>query len=584
MKKYIVKLTLGLMLSAAFITACTDDDDDDQAIAFGLSTEELVFPENGGTESVTITAANTWNINANASWLKITPANGMGSGEFTVSADASVLAEPRTASIRIEASGEMPKTIKLTQMGYQLGVYPSTTDTLIENSALKDKRFFELSVVTNVRFSVEIKEAILDESGNDTGEMGEKAKWLSTTYKEKDLNLDYGQRPVAAKLRFDWNVNVEDQKRAAKIAFKFTDNDGNPQETVVTVTQKAAPTITDNRAGDSLALLIISERLNVMSPWDGSRNMKYWNGVKLWENTDQEVKDNPQMKGRVRSVLFSMFHTEESVPAEVTHLKYVETLEFFSNVNNGLKSIKLGNEVCQLEYLKNLRLDAYGLTELPDINELKKLGDKLEVLSLSSNNFNKIPAVLNKEILPNLKVLKMNANRRRDVVSDLTTLDKDKDGLYLDLNSYADKRRFMEILAWELDTLQLSNNYIEGELPTDKDLSDSGLFDLYTEEDIKASHNTGDKKDELPEILVGTPKVMFKTKGFTVNLNYLHGEIPNWVLLHPQMADWNSFTFIFTQEDAKSDTKGNLPGFVNIPKDFEEYYKLYPNKRPTWEN
>ena len=572
------------MLSAAFITACTDDDDDDQAIAFGLSTEELVFPENGGTESVTITAANTWNINANASWLKITPANGMGSGEFTVSADASVLAEPRTASIRIEASGEMPKTIKLTQMGYQLGVYPSTTDTLIENSALKDKRFFELSVVTNVRFSVEIKEAILDESGNDTGEMGEKAKWLSTTYKEKDLNLDYGQRPVAAKLRFDWNVNVEDQKRAAKIAFKFTDNDGNPQETVVTVTQKAAPTITDNRAGDSLALLIISERLNVMSPWDGSRNMRYWNGVKLWENTDQEVKDNPQMKGRVRSVLFSMFHTEESVPAEVTHLKYVETLEFFSNVNNGLKSIKLGNEVCQLEYLKNLRLDAYGLTELPDINELKKLGDKLEVLSLSSNNFNKIPAVLNKEILPNLKVLKMNANRRRDVVSDLTTLDKDKDGLYLDLNSYADKRRFMEILAWELDTLQLSNNYIEGELPTDKDLSDSGLFDLYTEEDIKASHNTGDKKDELPEILVGTPKVMFKTKGFTVNLNYLHGEIPNWVLLHPQMADWNSFTFIFTQEDAKSDTKGNLPGFVNIPKDFEEYYKLYPNKRPTWEN
>ena len=584
MKKYIVKLTLGLMLSAAFITACTDDDDDDQAIAFGLSTEELVFPENGGTESVTITAANTWNINANASWLKITPANGMGSGEFTVSADASVLAEPRTASIRIEASGEMPKTIKLTQMGYQLGVYPSTTDTLIENSALKDKRFFELSVVTNVRFSVEIKEAILDESGNDTGEMGEKAKWLSTTYKEKDLNLDYGQRPVAAKLRFDWNVNVEDQKRAAKIAFKFTDNDGNPQETVVTVTQKAAPTITDNRAGDSLALLIISERLNVMSPWDGSRNMRYWNGVKLWENTDQEVKDNPQMKGRVRSVLFSMFHTEESVPAEVTHLKYVETLEFFSNVNNGLKSIKLGNEVCQLEYLKNLRLDAYGLTELPDINELKKLGDKLEVLSLSSNNFNKIPAVLNKEIRPNLKVLKMNANRRRDVVSDLTTLDKDKDGLYLDLNSYADKRRFMEILAWELDTLQLSNNYIEGELPTDKDLSDSGLFDLYTEEDIKASHNTGDKKDELPEILVGTPKVMFKTKGFTVNLNYLHGEIPNWVLLHPQMADWNSFTFIFTQEDAKSDTKGNLPGFVNIPKDFEEYYKLYPNKRPTWEN
>lgn len=584
MKKYIVKLTLGLMLSAAFITACTDDDDDDQAIAFGLSTEELVFPENGGTESVTITAANTWNINANASWLKITPANGMGSGEFTVSADASVLAEPRTASIRIEASGEMPKTIKLTQMGYQLGVYPSTTDTLIENSALKDKRFFELSVVTNVRFSVEIKEAILDESGNDTGEMGEKAKWLSTTYKEKDLNLDYGQRPVAAKLRFDWNVNVEDQKRAAKIAFKFTDNDGNPQETVVTVTQKATPTITDNRAGDSLALLIISERLNVMSPWDGSRNMRYWNGVKLWENTDQEVKDNPQMKGRVRSVLFSMFHTEESVPAEVTHLKYVETLEFFSNVNNGLKSIKLGNEVCQLEYLKNLRLDAYGLTELPDINELKKLGDKLEVLSLSSNNFNKIPAVLNKEILPNLKVLKMNANRRRDVVSDLTTLDKDKDGLYLDLNSYADKRRFMEILAWELDTLQLSNNYIEGELPTDKDLSDSGLFDLYTEEDIKASHNTGDKKDELPEILVGTPKVMFKTKGFTVNLNYLHGEIPNWVLLHPQMADWNSFTFIFTQEDAKSDTKGNLPGFVNIPKDFEEYYKLYPNKRPTWEN
>lgn len=35
MKKYIVKLTLGLMLSAAFITACTDDDDDDQQLLSG---------------------------------------------------------------------------------------------------------------------------------------------------------------------------------------------------------------------------------------------------------------------------------------------------------------------------------------------------------------------------------------------------------------------------------------------------------------------------------------------------------------------------------------------------------------------
>lgn len=585
MKKYILKLTLGLMLFAGFGTACTDDDDD-QAVVFSLSTEELVFPEDGGMENVTITAANTWNVNTNASWLKIKPANGAGTGEFTVMTDASVLAEPRTATIRVEAAGEMPKTIKLTQMGYQLGVYPATVDTLIESSALRDKRFFELSVVTNVRFVVDIKESILDASGNETGEIGGKSEWLSTTYKEKDLNLDYGQRPVSAKLRFDWNVNVIDKKRAAKVIFKFTDNDGNPQETVLTVTQKAAPTITDDRAGDSLALLIISERMNTMSPWDGSRNMRYWSGVQLWENTDQEVKDHPEMKGRVRAVLFRMFQTEESIPAEIVNLKYVEDLGFFSNTNNGLKSIELGNEICQLKYLKNLRLDAFGLISLPAESELKNLGDKLESLSLSSNNFTKIPDGINQKTFPNLKVLKISSNRRRDIVSDLTTLDKGKDGLYMDLNSYVDKRRFMELLAWGLDTLQLSNNYIEGKLPTDAELLSSGLgFKTYTEEDIEASKHTGDKKDELPDILIGTPKVMFDTKAFSINLNYLTGSIPDWILHHPQMADWNSFTFIFNQdESAKSDTQGNLPGFDNIPKDFEDFYKLYPNKRPTWEN
>ena len=203
--------------------------------------------------------------------------------------------------------------------------------------------------------------------------------------------------------------------------------------------------------------------------------MMYWENVTLWKRTDKDLPD-PKAVGRVRSVNFGTITTKESLPQEVKYLKYLETFQVYGNDNSMLQNIALENHICELKYLKNLQIGGYGLVSLPD--DFYRLGESLESLDLSANNFNSIPTVLTKENFPKLKSLKFNGNRRW-TVSNLKDTQYNKDtelGFHINMNE--NPKEIDQLFLWDtLEELVLSYNYLEGSLPTYEDRTEIPVWE-----------------------------------------------------------------------------------------------------------
>ncbi|MGN0190713.1 MAG: hypothetical protein ACI39U_03575, partial [Candidatus Cryptobacteroides sp.] len=71
-------------------------------------------------------------------------------------------------------------------------------------------------------------------------------------------------------------------------------------------------------------------------------------------------------------------------------------------------------------------------------------------------------------------------------------------------------------------------------------------------------------------------------KSLRINLNFLSGELPDWLLYHPHLLDWFPETFIFVQQEKGIDTRGEMVGFNNVPADFEYYYGAFPKYREKY--
>ena len=419
-------------------------------------------------------------------------------------------------------------------------------------------RYFEVEVNANVNFKISVVDSL-----------NAPIEWITPKQVEVKPNLDRLSRPRSTKVRFDWDINSETTNRVAYIKFlPLDEKDALAKAGVIAITQEAAPVITDDRAGDSLAIVNIINRLQLLSPWDVSENMQYWNNVTLWESTDKDLPD-PKAIGRVRKASFMMCKTKESIPQELRYLKYIETLNIYSNVNTMLLSIDLGSEICDLEYLKHLQIGAFGLVSLPD--DFAKLGDKLESLDLNSNNFPEIPAVLTKENFPKLKSLNLLACRRW-TSSDLRKKDTYDNGIGLHFNANSDA--FRRLLLWDtLEELRLSNNYIEGQLP-EFTVGDDGVV-AWTEEDIQGN-------DTLKN-LVGMPKILPKMKRLTINLNFFTGKLPKWVLYHPNLFDWLPESLVYPQQINAYDSEGKVAKFDNEPTDYKYYFDFFPGYEKKYE-
>ena len=534
MKKYLI---LGFLSLA--IVACSDDKNVGNT---SLDTTSISMSAVGGVEKVKIDIADRWIASTDNPWITVSPANGVGSATCEFKIDSALTAEPRHGVVRIQnLSTWESKEIAVTQEGFPYTIEIEDNSKSIESYKTADNRYFDVVIRSNVDFNVEIPADI---------------DWLS--HDEYKLNLNRGLRPREVKVRFRWGINTKSLDRLAEVKFSPKSGVEMQRSDVLSVSQQGAdPIIPDTRSGDSTALLAIARNLDMLSGWDASQPMTMWNGVVLWDESMDDC--TPEKVGRVKSVDFALFNTKEPLPFEVRYLTAAEELYFFGNTNTFLKSLELGEDICELTQLRRLTIGSYGLVSLP--NSLKNLKN-LEHLDIGSNNFQTVPTVLTKENFPKLRSLVMNANQR-SAIYDLSNTTKTNIGGFIDEPEFP-----TELILWELDTLVLSVNYLQGKLP---DFEDDDTVPVYTQEDI-------DQADTLPQMLVDRriKKIMPKTKRFAINFNRLTGEIPDWLLYHPALDWWIPYSLVFNQEG--KDQKGNSAGFENVPSNLNYYYDVYTAK------
>ena len=563
------KILIFLATFTVLLTAC--DEGGVMPKNLEVDKPEGLFVEaKGGIESLQITSTVEWTVSSNKPWISISPANGIGSTKCSILVDSTLENGAREARLTFKTLNGDRCDVMVVQDGFAKFIsLDDSVKTIAAATNSLSERYFEVEVSTNIDFKIRVLDSLMAP-----------IRWISSKQTEVYPNLDRPSRPRMTKVRFDWEINTDQKERVAYIHFSpVSDKDTLSAPTTLVVTQDAAPIITDDRAGDSLAIVTVMNRLQLLSPWDVSENMQYWNNVTLWESTDKEIVSGEVPReaiGRVRSANFSMCYTKESIPQELRYLKYIETLEIYSNVNTMLLSIELGNEICDLEYLKHLQIGAFGLVSLPD--DFVKLGDKLETLDLSSNNFNEIPAVLTKANFPKLKKLDF-IDCRRWTLSDLRKRNTYEDGIGLYFNA-SESDVLKRLLLWDtLEELRLSNNYIEGNIPDFEvgDVVGDYVVEAWSQDDVDAWGGDTIKK------LVGMPKIMPQMKRLTLNLCFFTGKLPDWLLYHPYLLDWFPESLIYMQKENGLNSNGKIVKFDNEPSDYEYYYDFFPGYRKKYE-
>lgn len=647
--KYINKLTLGIVLAAGLFTACSDKDDVEIPGGLALDKEEIAIGPQGGTEQIAIAASQDWVANTSEPWLMLSPANGVGSVEGTIKVDSTLSNTLRSTELSFQGANGQSRKLTITQFGYGKQIFLKDPVVEIENSDSYDNRAFESLISANVECKIGKIEYSFEGDLTDAEKAeneSEREGWLLNSKDEDKLTgtnlgivLDRKYRPRTVNFKFRWSMNVVPAVRVAKVHLvpvkaedQLVDADGKPTDDVIlTVRQKAAQKIEDNRAGDSLSVIMINQKLGSMATFDSSDNMRNWSGVTLWEATDDFVKTHPEALGRVRSVKFSMFNLKsgETLPKEVGNLKFLESFSVAANENNQIREVKLGDEICSLKYLKNLTVQAYGLTQLPA--NFVNLGKSLESLNLVSNNFNKlsdITNIVNEKNFPKLRNLILYAQRRTDVVINIASLgEMNASGVYV-YNNYpiglygkvnagtADRQALLKLLTWDkLNTLELSYCFLEGELPTDEEMTEAleaaGKATRYSKSDFSTN-----KKDYLDKLVGDTckwllsgwdnpvtckhkdgsvvsedvyplqvPRVLPNCRQLSLNLNFFTGKVPNWILFHPHLVEWNAPTMIFNQQPKGKNSDGAAVGFSNMTEDSYSYDYYYGTSDPgsKWE-
>lgn len=534
------KIFYIILVSTALFAACVEDNTDLQFSTEGI---EIEVDAAGGSVTRTITSTERWIASTDNAWITVSPANGRGTAECKFIIDSALTVTPRRGVVRIQnlATWE-EKEIVVNQKGFDYSITVEQPDITIANYKPLEERYFEVNVVANTDFTVDIPD---------------NAGWLSS--EKHTLELNRGARPRQTTLRFKWDINTTDRERLAGVTFVPKGGVTLARQDKINVTQQASePIIPDTRAGDSVALLSISRTLQTLTSWDASQPMDMWDNVTLWDESMEGC--TPEKVGRLRKAEFFFFNIKESLPYEVRYLTAADELYFFGNTNTFLLNLELGDDISSLTQLRRLTVGSYGLISLPkSFANLKNL----EYLNICSNNFQTVPDVLTKENFPKLRSLILNANQR-SVVSDLSNT------IRTDLGGFMDEPQFpVDLLKWDLDTLVLSVNYLQGELPT---FEDDDSVPYYTQAEI-------DAVDSLPQILVDRKikKVMPSCKRFSINHNRLYGKLPDWLLYHPALDMWIPYSLVFPQEGRAKN--GTLAVFDNEPANMDYYYKEYTTKK-----
>ena len=529
------------------IVACVNEP----KVEFGLDTTDIQVGPEGGVRTIKVSSSENWVASTQQPWITISPANGRGTVECKVMIDSTLkFDEVREGKVYINGESDS-QSFTVRQQGFQYQIIPSELEKNIADYAAFGSRSFEITVKANVDFKVKVPDNA--------------ANWLKPT--KSALVLDRGSRPREVTVKFDWQVNSMPMERIAEVEFVPVETVQMGRNDGLKVVQKAAlPIPVGTVEGDSLALLAVNRSLGVWTEFETSERIENWTGIEVWKTKDER-------NGRVKSAQFAAFTTKEGIPYEIQYLTAMEELFVFGNSNTFLiKELDCGPYVCMLPQLRKLTIGAYGLTRLhKDFTKLKNL----EYLSLESNNFQTIPSELNEENFPKLTALILNANARYTVM-DLSNDTRENIGGFVEEEGFP-----VRMLLWDnLDTLRLSVNYLQGELPSDEEMTQilsekKGKVEYWRNSDLNikdsiAVGNTFFEENDVPKVI---PEMDF----FAINLNRLYGKLPNWILYHPKLDQWYPDLLIWSQEGRAKD--GNKAGFSNAPTNMNYYYDIFVNKK-----
>ena len=539
------------MIAAALIVGSCNNDTP-TIDGFESDSKEIAATASGGEYSIVIRSDKEWTAQVDVPWLMISPANGRGEVKCIIKVDSTLINDERATVVRFMSAGQILQEVEVTQEGYQRSITPEKSQIDIAASAVRADRWVDVDVAANVEFVVESD-----------------VDWVVVD--DYTLTLDRGARPRTTRLHLDWKMNSDPAAREATLTLRPKSGEALTEPAIIKIRQQGGPLIEDNRQGDSLAVVTIHSK---MECWNEeaistTEGMHRWDCVRLWEAGDKSLPC-PEAVGRVRDLDLSYFSTEDDIPSEIKHLKYLETLSLYGNVNTMLKDIHICEEIATLAYLKDLRIAAMGITSLPA--NFAELGDTLESLDLNSNNLTEIPEVINEENFPHLTSLNLSSNRRASV-TDLRKISGNA-GIHIDMRRNNAVRR---LLMWEnLEELSLSYNYIEGALPDFK-VGEDGVR-AYSAEDLISRGDTLNwaVENELPRIL---PNV----RSLRINLNFMTGELPAWLLYHPNLMEWGAEVLVYPQQEKSYDSEGSNVGFSNVPTSREYYFEAYPLYRSRYE-
>lgn len=517
------------------LASCTDDKE--VTTALGISRNELTVVADGGKFQLDVEAGGEWVASCDKEWCMLTPSNGVGNAVCEIRVDSSYLYSEREAHLTFR-SGNRSRMLTVRQFGYEKVIRLDKSELEVADFTDYDAMFENVKVETNVNYDILVEYADLSRAG-----------WLTV----KKQTTATGSIPREGIVRIEYQMYMDsDQDRVAYVTFRQNDaKDGEtPVEAKLTVRQKHAREIIPSREGDSLALLALSRIMHISEAWDVSQPMIYWKNVSMRDVTYYNAKLGKTItEPRVVKVSFSMFETDEGIPYQVRYLDQLEELYFTANANAHLKHIDLGEHVCQLRKLKVLSLMGYGLTSLPAA--MKEM-TSLEELELSGNNFTQIPMdIISTLDRYNLWYVNMANNRRRDVFARLYENRSVRDtlGLHGALPEALFRLKNIKYIG-------LSYNYLEGEVP---DMGyDASEYATLKE---KVEHNP----------------VMPQLEQLSINLNYFTGNLPDWILYHPNLRCWDPYTLVFNQYESSRDSNGRKTGFGNEPASVEQACTLWSN-------
>lgn len=521
--RYIVRLNVVLSMIVLCLMACGEDENM-ATPQIALSHEVLNFGADGGVNDIQLTASDEWTVMSDREWCLVSPANGNGSTTCEIRVDSSYLYDTREAHLTFRC-GKYSRQLVIRQLGYDRVIELDKELIEVPDFTDYDKMFEYIRVTSNIPYTVDVEYADASRTG-----------WLKVTAEEHPS----GSVPRTSTVRIDYELYAEtDADRVATIVFK--QKNAVEGETLVesrlTFRQTKAQEIIPSRQGDSLAVLAIARLMRCAANIDTSTPLIHWTNIDTEEVEYVNHKGETVDELRVVGLRFSMFDTDKTIPYQIRKLDQLRTLSLSGNTDAAGKNIVLEDDITYLPHLESLSLLGYGICKLPA--RMKEM-TQLQELELSGNNFTTLPIDIITELdKHSLLYVNFANNRAKDVFGKLNENASDKATLGLH-GSLPEALFTLKNVVY----IGLSYNYFEGSIP------DMGYdASQYETEEEKVANNP----------------IMPQLENLSINLNFLTGNIPDWILYHKNLKCWDPFTLVFNQYENGKDASGKRVGFDNTP-------------------